>query len=107
MKKLAWPKDLNENELNFKKGQRIKHRVDVGKPFIEYEALGLVWEDAIGKCSDPLLVTQRYVWRYRVKEKKPLLAKEVKLYSQPITQLNKDGEKRRIAIQDFDDLVFC
>ena len=40
-------------------------------------------------------------------ERKPHLAKEAKLYSQTITQLNGDGEKYRIAIQDFDDLEFC
>ena len=48
-----------------------------------------------------------YVWHYPVNGRKPRLAKEVKLYSQTITQLNEDGEKYRIAIQDFDDLEFC
>ena len=107
LRELVWPKDLDENELKFKRGQRIKYRMDPGKPLIEYEVLGLVWEDATGKKNDPLFVPQYYVWHYPVKEKKPQLAKEVKLYSQTITQLNEDGEKFRIAIQDFDDLEFC
>ena len=107
LRELVWPKDLDENELKFKRGQRIKYRMDPDKPLIEYEVLGLVWEDATGKKNDPLFVPQYYVWHYPVKEKKPRLAKEVKLYSQTITQLNEDGEKFRIAIQDFDDLEFC
>ena len=63
--------------------------------------------DATGKKNDPLFVPQYYVWHYPVNGRKPRLAKEVKLYSQTITQLNEDGEKYRIAIQDFDDLEFC
>ena len=49
------------------------------------------------------------MWHYPVGGRKPRLAKEVKLYSQTITQLNEDDEKYRIAIaiQDFDDLKFC
>ena len=106
---LVWPKDLDESELKLKRGQRIKYRVDPGKTLIEYETLGLVWKDTTGKKNDPLLVPQRYVWRYpiAVKEKKPQLAKEVKLHNQTITQLNEDGEKFRVATQDFDDLEFC
>jgi hypothetical protein len=107
LRELVWPKDLDENELKFKRGQRIKYRMDPGKPLIEYEVLGLVWEDATGKKNDPLFVPQYYVWHYPVGGRKPRLAKEVKLYSQTITQLNEDGEKYRIAIQDFDDLEFC
>ena len=70
--------------------------MDPGKPLIEYEVLGLVWEDATGKKNDPLFVPQYYVWHYPVGGRKPRLAKEVKLYSQTITQLNEDGEKYRI-----------
>merc|ERR1712005_100894 len=58
LRELVWPKDLDENELKFKRGQRIKYR------------------------NDPLFVPQYYVWHYSVKEKKPQLAKEVRLYSQ-------------------------
>jgi hypothetical protein len=107
LRELVWPKELGENELKFKRGTRIKYKMDVGKPLIEYEVLGLVWEDATGKKNDPLFVPQYYVWHYPVNGRKPLLAKEVKLYSQTITQLTEDGEKYRIAIQDFDNLEFC
>ena len=60
LRELAWPKELDENELKFKRGQRIKHRMDPGKPLTECEVLGLVWEDATGKknlCS--ILSTMR------------------------------------------------
>ena len=56
----------NENELKLKRGMRNKYRIDVGKALIEYEVLGLVWEDATGKKNDPLFVPQYYVWHYSV-----------------------------------------
>ena len=72
MYKAVWPKDLGENGLKFKRGQRMKYRMDPGKPLIEYEVLGLVWEDATGKKNDPLFVPQYYVWHYPVRERSQL-----------------------------------